>query len=82
MILKMFSIRDAKGEKYFPPFFKHSHGEAERDFVQTVKDPQTMLSKFPEDFDLYFLGEYDDTKGAMSALDTPQHVMKAVDVSK
>lgn len=82
MIFKMFSIRDAKGEKYYTPFFKNTHGEAERDFIQTVKDPQTTLNKFPEDFDLYFLGEYDDAKGVFMSLDTPQHLMKAVSVER
>lgn len=78
MELKAFSIRDAKGEVFHPPFYKHTHGEAERDFHQTTKDEKSMVNKYPEDYDLYFLGTYDDQTGLFKSLDTPQHIVKAV----
>lgn len=77
MLLKAFSIRDSKGEVYLTPWFKKTHGEAERDFTELVRDEKTLISKYPEDYDLYFLGEYDDQKGTLIPLDTPQHVVKA-----
>lgn len=80
MQLKAFSIRDSKGEIFHPPFYKKTHGEAERDFAQLVQDEKSTIAKFPEDFDLYFVGTYDDNSGLFSALDTPQHITKAVTV--
>lgn len=77
MNYKVFSIRDAKAEYFTPPFFKKTHGEAERDFKTVAKDPQSTISKFPEDFDLYYIGDYDDQTGLIKSLDTPKHVMKA-----
>lgn len=77
MILKIFSIRDSKGEVYNQPFFKKTHGEAERDFTTLVKDQKSTVALYPEDFDLYFIGEYDDNSGTLKPLDTPQHVLKA-----
>lgn len=74
----MFSIRDAKGEIFHPPFFKKTHGEAERDFAQLVRDEKSMAFKFPEDFDLYYVGTYDDSTGKIEPMDTPQHLHKAV----
>lgn len=74
----MYSIRDAKAEIFHVPFFKKSHGEAERDFKTTVNDGKTQLHQYPEDFDLYYIGVYDDNKGVTKSLDTPQHVVKAV----
>lgn len=82
MILKVFSIRDAKGEVFHTPFFKRHHGEAERDFMALVRDPKSQLHQFPDDFDLYFIGEYDDQTGVFKSLDTPQHMMKAVNVPR
>lgn len=82
MILKIFSIRDAKTEVYNAPFYQKTMGEAERNFHTTVNDSKTTISQYPEDYDLYYLGEYDDNTGQFKALDTPQHVMKAVDVTK
>lgn len=78
MTLKIFSIRDSKGEAFGQPFFQKTHGEAERNFKTLVSDEKSMISKFPEDFDLYYIGEYDDQKGLIKSLDTPQHITKAV----
>lgn len=82
MLLKAYSIRDAKGEIYHNPFFKHTHGEAERDFHQVVNDDKSTLNQFPDDFDLYYIGEYDNTAGTFKSLATPQHITKAVNVKK
>lgn len=80
MHLKIFSIRDSKGEIYNQPFFQKTHGEAERNFRELVKDEKSMISKYPDDFDLYYLGQFDDQTGVIQHLDTPQHVTKAVNL--
>lgn len=82
MIQKMFTIRDAKAESFHNPFFQLSHGEAERSFRTAVNDEKTQLHKYPEDFDLYYLGEFDTNNGTFQSLDTPQHVIKAVQCIK
>jgi len=81
MILRMYSVRDAKAEVFNPPFYQKTHGEAERTFAQLVRDPKSTVSQFPEDYDLYYLGTYDDQAGKVQSLDTPQHVQKAVSVN-
>ncbi|AXH78030.1 MAG: nonstructural protein [Microviridae sp.] len=80
MELKMFSIRDSKGEVFNPPFYKKTHGEAERDFQTLCKDEKSTVNQYPEDFDLYYIGTYDDNSGKIQSLDTPQHLVKAVNV--
>lgn len=80
MELKMYSVRDAKGEFYERPFYKHMHGEAERDFTAAARDPKSTINQFPEDFDLYFIGTYDTKTGVVKSLDTPQHMLKAISV--
>lgn len=80
MTYKVFSVRDAKGEVFHPPFYKKTHGEAERDFTLLVRDEKSHVHQFPDDYDLYYLGEYDDQKGTFESLATPQHVCKAVSV--
>jgi len=82
MLLKMFSIRDQKAETFNSPFFQSTHGEAERAFRTAVHDSKTQLHQYPEDFDLYFLGEYDNQSGVISPLDTPQHMVKAISCIK
>lgn len=80
MKMKAFSIRDAKAEIFNTPFFKTTHGEAERDFKAAVNDDKTTLHKFPEDFDLWHVGEYDTNTGTFLALETPVHCIKAVNL--
>lgn len=82
MILKAYSVRDAKSEIFGPPFYKHMHGEAERDFQTLVNDEKSTVFNFPEDYDLYYLGDYDNNKGLFKSLDTPQHMVKAVQLRK
>jgi len=80
MILKAFSIRDSKSETFNTPFFKRAHGEAERDFSAVVRDNKTTPGQFPEDYDLYHVGTYDDHTGVFHPLDTPQHMLKGTAV--
>lgn len=80
MLLKAFSIRDQKANVFNTPWFQKSHGEAERNFMELTRDEKSMVAKYPDDFDLYYIGEYDDQTGILLPLDTPQHVVKAVQI--
>lgn len=81
MQFRMYSIRDAKAEIFNPPFYKGTHGEAERDFRTLISDDKSMVAKYPEDYDLYFVGFYDDQTGKVEPLETPQHIIKAVQIA-
>lgn len=82
MILKMYTVRDSKAEIFNPPFFQRSAGEALRAFSATANNKETTIYQNPEDYDLYYLGEYDDVSGKLDPLPTPQHVTKAVNERK
>lgn len=75
----MYSIKDAKGA-FNMPFYKNYHGEAERDFQTLVNDTkgENAVNMYPQDFDLYYLGQYDEITGKIIPLDTPQHMHKAI----
>jgi len=76
--LKIFAIRDMKAECFIGlPWFNLTHAEAERNFLELAKDEKSMVSKYPDDFDLYHLGEYDKTTGNIIPLQTPNHMVKA-----
>lgn len=82
-IRKMFSIRDTKVGTYNAPGYKLTAGEAERDFRTIVNDPKSgPLHDYPEDFDLFEIGEFDDQTGKIKTLDTPHHIAKAADVKQ
>lgn len=82
MVLKAYSIRDEKSEIFHLPFFKHTHGEAEREFKTLTNDNKSTISKFPEDYDLFHIGTYDDNTGKFEPLVTPTHMVKAIQLKE
>lgn len=79
---KMFSYHDQKGEIFHPPFCKNTHGEAEREFMTLVNEEKTIMNVYPEDWDLYYVGNYDTQTGKIEPLKTPEHVIKAISVKR
>lgn len=65
MRYKIVAIRDRAIDTFGVPVFVASTGAAIRSFSDEVnrKDDNNNLSKHPEDFDLFLLGEYDDQTG-------------------
>ena len=79
MFLELYSIRDAKAEAYGNPFTQKTKGEALRSFMTAVNDPKTTLHQYPEDFDLYQIGTWNDQNGKIDHLETPKHLAKAIE---
>lgn len=79
---KIYSIKDSQTGIYNPPFYQHTHGEAERTVKGLLADPNALPAQYPEHFDLYYLGIFDDNTGKLEALDTPQHVIKLDQLTK
>lgn len=77
-VYQVYSLRDSKAGTFSRPFMKLSQAEAVRDFTQLARDPSSQVSAFPEDFDLYHLGEFNDETGKHNLLETPAHIVKAV----
>lgn len=78
MQTEMVVIRDSKADCYNNPWYTRTLGEAERNFRELVNDKETLVGKYPEDYDLYKIGTYDQKNGTITVLDTPQHVCKGV----
>lgn len=76
--LLMFSIRDTKAGVFHRPFYKNNQAEAERDFATGANDKKSTMFLYPEDFDLYLVGSYDENTGTGTFLETPQHIQKAI----
>lgn len=78
MHLSAFSIFDRKGQSFAVPFFFPSIPQGIRAFKATAQDTNTLMNKFPEDFELYHLGTYDDTTGHLDNLDKPVYLCNAL----
>lgn len=77
---QVFSIRDVKAEAFSQsPFFFRSIGEAQRVFGDEVKNPESQLGKHPEDFQLFHIGEYDQTTGVLTPFAVLQPISYGTD---
>lgn len=63
MIQKVFSVYDSKAEAFLPPFFCGTRGIAVRVFAQAANEAGHNFSKWPGDYTLFELGEFDDREG-------------------
>lgn len=63
---QIFSVYDRKAEFYGPIFLFSAVGEALRAFQELVNDPQSTPGKYPDDFELYRLGYYDEGTGSLT----------------
>jgi hypothetical protein len=71
MKLKVYSVYDSKAEVFMQPHFLKTKGEAVRAFAEVANDSSTQIGKYPEDFALFEIGDYDDSKGELIPLKSP-----------
>lgn len=82
MQLKAFAIKDTAIKSFERPFFQNTTEEAIRSFKHQVNNPQTIWYSNPEDFHLFYLGDYDTNSGLYQSLDAPSHVESAMNLKK
>lgn len=81
-MLKVFSIKDIKADCFGAPFLSPAFGTAERDFVSAMRDSNSVFGKFPEDYELWFIGEWEPNTARFSGLDQPEFVCVGADLLK
>lgn len=69
MKLKAYAVRDKGIEAFMPPFFARADGEAVRMFVHACKEGN--LKQNAQDYALYHIGYFDDTKATMDNVSQP-----------
>ena len=79
MKLVAYSIHDDKSESYNTPYFAQNDNMAKRSFADLVRDPSTTISKNPEDFRLYRVGEFINDDGKLYQEEIPTLVASATD---
>jgi len=84
MITTVCAIRDRAADVFGQPFFTASTSTAIRSFTDLVNDNRdgNMISSHPEDFDLFYLGTYDDKVPKFHMLDIPSQIAIGKDCVK
>lgn len=79
----MFSVYDKKVEAFSRPFVAPTYGAAERGFRDAANDPQSEVSKHPEDYSLMCVGWFDESTGQIEGFNTgPEMVCGALSLVK
>ena len=78
--LKIFSAQDSKFGVFMTPFMLLHVGQALRAWDEVCMDGKSPMSKFPQDFCLYEVGEFDEESGLVTALSPIKRLASAAEV--
>lgn len=74
----VFAVRDNAVEAFGQPFFCRARGEAVRSFIDETKNKESNFHKHPADYDLYYIGLYNEETGTLEA-QPHERVARALD---
>ena len=77
-----FSVYDRAAENYNTPMFMAAKGQAIRAFDDQANSEDSMINKHPEDYTLFYIGEFDDDTGLLTPANKPQSMGKGSDFKK
>lgn len=63
MEIQIYAVFDEKAKSFHQPFYQQTDGLVVRMMLETVKDPNSTISKYKEDFTIFHIGVFDDQKG-------------------
>lgn len=82
MKVLVFSVYDSKTESYSNPVFDPTIASSLRNFAQACNDPETNLFKYPGDYTLFQIGEFDPSTGKILPLNALKNLGLAIDFKK
>ena len=69
MIRKAYSIRDKKTEVFNQPIFAVNDEDVKRTLTMYMnQQKQDLMAQYPEDYTLYWIGQFDDHNGGLEHL--------------
>lgn len=85
--MKLFTVLDAESETHLKPFSMETHRDAIESFRFIVNEktqdqdgndvPKNTYGKFPSDFNLICIGEFDTASGKLTAFENPVTLINA-----
>lgn len=83
-MLKIYSVYDKKLGCYMNPFVVQHEQQALRSLQTTVNSGDNQLSEYSEDFDLYYLGSFNESQGIFDKPDSgnPEFILNALSLRK
>jgi len=65
MFLNAYTLLDMKTGMHLPPFFQHHDEMAKRMLYEACCDERSSLAKYPSDYVLLKIGQFDDSVGQL-----------------
>lgn len=82
MTKTMFSVKDNKSGLFFNPQVNVHRANVIRGLQQELKNPESVISQYPEDYTLYELGQFNDETGEVISKTSPEMVINCVDLKE
>lgn len=79
---KLFSVKDNKAHSFGKIIQLPHQADATRMLHRLTNDDNVQISMFPEDYDLFELGEYDSQTGEIITHEQPKFIVGAVSFKK
>lgn len=76
--LNLYSVRDLKNN-FAPPYVDSGDESAKRTFILSVEQAP-VVSRFPQDFELYKVGTFDPASGHVEPLELPVFLIRGDEV--
>lgn len=79
---KIYCVRDLKADAFRFPHFSLTHGDALREFGDNVNNQRSPFYLHPEDYQLFYIGTFDEETGRLVGVDLPLFLASALEYSK
>lgn len=78
--MKIFTIHDSKAEAFSAPIVIRNKGEALRGLTEVVNDATHQYGKYPSDYTLFEIGEWNDLTGNITTYDAKISVCNLIEL--
>lgn len=80
--MKITAVKDLKADLFLTPSFQRSIADAIRSWEVVANEGDSLVSRFPQDFVLYHLGDFDAETGRITLSENPTSLGSAYDFKK
>lgn len=82
MVKEIFAIFDLKAQAFLTPFFSENVNTAMRSLESTANSPESFLGMYPNDYEVYRLGEFHVDNGTIVPADVKKYTFRISDLVK
>lgn len=70
----VFTVRDCAANIFTPVFEANTTAQAQRNILMEMESPDSVIARYPSQFDLFCLGIYDNVTGQITLNPAPELV--------